>query len=58
MGQADKGLEAVSESLKRVKKLVAGLLSDIEQEQLVTDGALVRERPATVTDSGPESGTS
>jgi PAS domain S-box-containing protein len=54
VGQADKGLEAVTESLKRVKKLVAGLLSDIEQEQLVTEGALVRERPARVTGSSSE----
>lgn len=53
MGEGDKGLEAVTASLKTIKKLVAALLADIERTEVLTEGALVRDAPARVS---PEPG--
>lgn len=51
-GDQDKGLEAVSETLKKVKALVAGLLDDLEGAELA-NGGLVRGSAATVSDGDP-----
>ena len=48
-GHTDKGLEAVTETLKKVKSLVGGLLSDLGDAQLI-DGGLIRAAPATISD--------
>jgi len=51
-GHSEKGLEAVTETLKRVKQLVAGLLSDLSEGGW-EDGSLVRGSAATVTEETP-----
>ena len=51
-GHTEKGLEAVTESLKRVKALVKDLLDDI-QEGDWDDGTLVRRSAAHVSDENP-----
>jgi hypothetical protein len=47
-GHSEKGLAAVTETLKKVKTLVAQLLSDLDEGQL--PGGLIRSVPATVSD--------
>lgn len=48
-GHSEKGLAAVTETLKKVKTLVAQLLSDLDEGQL-PEGGLIRSVPATVSD--------
>lgn len=51
-GHTEKGLEAVTETLKRVKSLVADLLAGLGDEDW-DDGTLVRRSAAQVADSEP-----
>jgi PAS domain S-box-containing protein len=51
-GHSEKGLEAVTETLKRVKELVAGLLADLAEGGW-EDGSLVRDSAARVTEEPP-----
>ena len=51
-GHTEKGLEAVTETLKRVKSLVADLLSDLGDADW-DEGSLVRQTAATVSEEQP-----
>lgn len=51
-GHTEKGLEAVTETLKKVKSLVAGLIDDLGETPW-EDGSLVRGSAATVADEQP-----
>lgn len=51
-GRTEKGLEAVTETLKRVKSLVADLLADLGNGGW-EEGSLVRQSPATVSEQEP-----